>query len=103
MSEKQNVMAWGSHIEGAVQLTKLRGKKQLRTKTGLALFLAVRSQMVSFASGPPVALLTTLAHPLHVSIKSAPDQHGLVDFRQLNERAWQFRHEALPTCSRTKG
>jgi hypothetical protein len=46
-SERSNVMAWGSHIDGAVQLVKMRGKKQLRTKTGHALFVAVRTQMVS--------------------------------------------------------
>jgi hypothetical protein len=45
-SERSNVMAWGSHVDGAVQLVKLRGKKQLRTKTGHAIFLSVRTQMV---------------------------------------------------------
>ena len=45
-SERSNVMAWGSHIDGAVQLVKMRGKKQLRTKTGHALFVTVRTQMV---------------------------------------------------------
>ena len=45
-SEKSNVLAWGSHIDGAVQLIKMRGKKQLRTKTGHALFVSVRTQMV---------------------------------------------------------
>lgn len=39
-------MAWYSHVEGAVQLVKMRGKKQLRTKTGYSLFIAVRQQMV---------------------------------------------------------
>ena len=46
-SEKTNVMAWGSHIDGAVQLVKMRGKKQLRTKVGHQLFQTVRTQMVS--------------------------------------------------------
>ncbi|KAG9242793.1 hypothetical protein BJ878DRAFT_400793, partial [Calycina marina] len=45
-SEKTNMLAWGSHIDGAAQLTKIRGKKQLRTKTGLALFVTVRDQML---------------------------------------------------------
>jgi hypothetical protein len=48
--EKQNITAWGSHIDGAVQLVKMRGKKQLRTKVGLALFQTVRGQMVSHPS-----------------------------------------------------
>lgn len=40
-------MSWGSHIEGAVHLVKARGQKQLRSKVGLQLFVAVRTQMVS--------------------------------------------------------
>jgi len=40
------MLAWGSHIEGAIQLVKQRGRKQLRTKNGLMLFVAVRTQMV---------------------------------------------------------
>ncbi|RDA82853.1 hypothetical protein CP532_0951 [Ophiocordyceps camponoti-leonardi (nom. inval.)] len=40
------MLAWGSHIEGAVQLAKARGRKQLRTKVGLAMFIAVRTQMI---------------------------------------------------------
>jgi len=48
-SEKSASLAWYSHIEGAVQLVKLRGKKQLRTKIGHSLFASVRTQMVSQA------------------------------------------------------
>ncbi|KJZ72389.1 hypothetical protein HIM_08192 [Hirsutella minnesotensis 3608] len=40
------MLAWGSHIEGAIQLAKARGRKQLRTKVGLAMFIAVRTQMI---------------------------------------------------------
>lgn len=47
------LFAWGSHTEGAVQLVKSRGREQLRTKTGLLLFIAVRTQMVSEPE-PPV-------------------------------------------------
>ncbi|CAJ2508574.1 Uu.00g136000.m01.CDS01 [Anthostomella pinea] len=39
------MLNWGSHTEGAIQLVKARGRKQLRTKTGLQLFIAVRTQM----------------------------------------------------------
>lgn len=53
MSRVQSITAkqigmlnWGSHTEGAIQLVKARGKKQLKSKTGLALFIAVRTQMV---------------------------------------------------------
>jgi hypothetical protein len=47
ISAKQlGMLAWGSHIEGAIHLVKARGRKQLRTKIGLLLFIAVRTQMV---------------------------------------------------------
>lgn len=38
--------AWGSHVSGAVELVRARGRGQLKTKTGLSLFIAVRTQMV---------------------------------------------------------
>lgn len=48
ISAKQlGMLAWGSHIEGAIQLVKARGKQQTKTTTGLLLFIAVRTQMVS--------------------------------------------------------
>ncbi|KAI1207417.1 uncharacterized protein F4807DRAFT_177265 [Annulohypoxylon truncatum] len=47
------MLNWGSHTEGAIQLVKARGKKQLKTKVGLTLFIAVRTQMIihSLTSG----------------------------------------------------
>ncbi|KAL7620036.1 hypothetical protein AAE478_010585 [Parahypoxylon ruwenzoriense] len=47
------MLNWGSHTEGAIQLVKARGKKQLKTKIGLQLFVAVRTQMIihSLTSG----------------------------------------------------
>lgn len=45
-AKQLGMSAWGSHIEGAIQLVKQRGRKQLRTRTGLLLFIAVRTQMV---------------------------------------------------------
>ncbi|KAI0409370.1 hypothetical protein F4802DRAFT_593646 [Xylaria palmicola] len=36
---------WGSHVDGAVQLVKSRGKKQIRSKVGMQLFIAVRTLM----------------------------------------------------------
>ncbi|KAK0724767.1 hypothetical protein B0H67DRAFT_598256 [Lasiosphaeris hirsuta] len=38
--------AWGSHVEGAIQLVRARGRKQLKTKIGLQLFIAVRTQLI---------------------------------------------------------
>jgi hypothetical protein len=37
---------WVSHIDGAVALVKTRGKAQLNTDIGRALFDAIRSHMV---------------------------------------------------------
>ncbi|KAI1826327.1 hypothetical protein F4861DRAFT_102286 [Xylaria intraflava] len=49
ISAKQiNASSWGSHIKGAVQLVKARGKKQVKTRTGLQLFVAVRSLMTVY-------------------------------------------------------
>ncbi|KAM0811967.1 putative Zn(2)-C6 fungal-type domain-containing protein [Seiridium cardinale] len=45
-AKQLGMSAWGSHIEGAIQLVKQRGRKQLRTRTGLLLFIAVRTQMI---------------------------------------------------------
>ena len=46
-AKKLGSLAWGSHIEGAIQLVKARGRSQLRTKMGMQLFIAVRTQLVS--------------------------------------------------------
>lgn len=46
-NHQMGMLAWGSHTEGAIQLVKARGKKQVKTRTGLGLFIAVRTQMVS--------------------------------------------------------
>ncbi|OAQ59455.1 negative acting factor [Pochonia chlamydosporia 170] len=42
-------MAWGLHVDGAVQLVKERGPEQLRSKSGLDLFIAARTQMIIHA------------------------------------------------------
>lgn len=59
-AKKLGEFAWGSHVEGAIQLVKARGKKQLQTQTGLQLFIAVRTQQVRQAekkqTGHPIGL-----------------------------------------------
>lgn len=45
-ARQMGMLAWGSHIEGAIQLVKARGRDILRTQTGRWLFIAVRTQMV---------------------------------------------------------
>ena len=51
-AKQLGMLAWGSHIEGAIQLVKSRGRKQLRTKMGLSLFIAVRTQLVGSFYNP---------------------------------------------------
>ncbi|KAK4099939.1 hypothetical protein N658DRAFT_474304 [Parathielavia hyrcaniae] len=45
-AKQMGTLAWGSHIEGAIQLVKARGRSQLRTKLGVQLFVAVRTQLI---------------------------------------------------------
>lgn len=45
-AKQLGMSAWGSHIQGAMQLVKQRGRKQLGSHVGLLLFIAVRTQMV---------------------------------------------------------
>lgn len=46
VGEKAGIAAWGSHIDGAIQLVKARGRAQMQTPIGRDLFLTVRAQMV---------------------------------------------------------
>ncbi|KAK2612496.1 hypothetical protein QQS21_001434 [Conoideocrella luteorostrata] len=48
-------MAWGSHIDGAIQLIKSRNGEQVHTQAGLDLFIAARTQMVihTLSTGKP--------------------------------------------------
>lgn len=55
-------LAWGSHIEGALELVRRRGRKQLRSKLGLLLFVAVRTQMVRMISAPSPSPCVHLIH-----------------------------------------
>ena len=45
------MLAWRSHIEGAVQIVKIRGRSQLcKTRTGALLFNGVRHHLVSISA-----------------------------------------------------
>jgi hypothetical protein len=66
--------AWGSHIDGAVMLVKLRGKKQLRTRVGSALFVAVRNLMVRLPIFP-VQLHSNTSSPL-IACRQAKGRTG---------------------------
>ncbi|SPO01336.1 related to negative acting factor [Cephalotrichum gorgonifer] len=66
---------WVKHVEGAIRLAEARGRDQLRTKRGLLLFIAVRTQMVlptpssllpeSPTWAPSMRLLTDLTQIVH--------------------------------------
>ncbi|KAF5022761.1 hypothetical protein F66182_5176 [Fusarium sp. NRRL 66182] len=57
-AKQLGMLAWGSHIEGAIQLVKNRAKNGLRTKVDLALFVATRTQMIihTLTTGSPPAM-----------------------------------------------
>ncbi|KAK3490143.1 uncharacterized protein B0T23DRAFT_318108 [Neurospora hispaniola] len=57
--KESRMLAWRSHVDGAIQIVKLRGREQMRsTKTGTLLFQAVRHQVLGRAltSGTPPPL-----------------------------------------------
>lgn len=60
MGERAGVAAWGSHIQGAIQLVKARGPGQLSTYTGRHLFNAVRAQMVRILGLHVLFIIKTL-------------------------------------------
>ena len=45
--KESRMLAWRSHIDGAVNIVKTRGREMCKTKTGALLFGAVRHQIVS--------------------------------------------------------
>ncbi|CZR57607.1 related to negative acting factor [Phialocephala subalpina] len=99
-SERSNAMAWYSHIDGAVQLVKMRGKKQLRTKVGNSLFVCVRAQMTTTCLSGSKAPLLGVDWWLG---DQKPDDAGSFVTR-LNLRIAELRYEinaALSTFPRT--
>ncbi|KAK0741925.1 hypothetical protein B0T21DRAFT_360364 [Apiosordaria backusii] len=56
-NQESRMLAWRSHIDGAVNIIKCRGRDDIcRTKIGVLLFAAVRHQLVSrtLSSGMPI-------------------------------------------------
>jgi hypothetical protein len=48
------MLAWRSHIDGAVHIIKTRGREEMcRTRMGTLLFTAVRHHLVSAVHSPP--------------------------------------------------
>lgn len=53
-------LSWGSHIEGAMQIVKARGKKQLQSDVGKLLFISVRAMVVCHHCGSRGGMTTSL-------------------------------------------
>ncbi|KAK3322101.1 hypothetical protein B0H66DRAFT_474976 [Apodospora peruviana] len=85
-------MNWGSHIEGAIQIVKARGRKQLRTKVGLQLFIAVRTQCIIHAltSGKAPAM----GADWWLGEDAVHDQHAAA-CQRLNLKASELRAEVM--------
>ncbi|EKJ73984.1 hypothetical protein NXS19_010267 [Fusarium pseudograminearum] len=101
ISAKQlGMLAWGSHIEGAINLVKSRDKRQIKTKTGLALFVATRTQMI-------IHTLTTGTAPamgVEWWITDSVNNHFGAECQRLNIRTAELRAESnrlMATLSRS--
>ncbi|UNI24243.1 hypothetical protein JDV02_010006 [Purpureocillium takamizusanense] len=83
------MMAWSSHIEGAVQLVKARGPAQLSTKTGMDLFVAVRTQMIihSLSTGKGPSL------DVNWWVDDNPNSEYGVQFLRLSSRTSELKNE----------
>ncbi|OAA45018.1 Zn(2)-C6 fungal-type DNA-binding domain protein [Metarhizium rileyi] len=94
------MLAWSSHIEGAVQLVKSRGQEQLQSKIGLDLFMAVRTQMIihALSTGKPPTLDVDwwVADPI--------SNEYSMQFQQLSTRVGELKSEVnalLATVTRS--
>ncbi|QUC18800.1 uncharacterized protein UV8b_03041 [Ustilaginoidea virens] len=99
-AKTMGMLAWGSHIEGAIQLAKARGRQQLRTKVGLNMFIAVRTQMIIHS------LSTSKAPTMDTSwwIEDAVRDRHATECQRLCIKVGELRSEAnrlLTTVSRT--
>ncbi|KAK4159656.1 hypothetical protein QBC43DRAFT_124266 [Cladorrhinum sp. PSN259] len=95
-AKQPNGCAWGSHIEGAIQIVKARGRKQLKTKTGLQLFIAVRTQLIIqtlTSSSPPPMGVDWWTPP------SATYDPTAAACQRLNLLTAQLRYEIVATMS----
>lgn len=45
-AQEAGAFAWGTHIGAAIQIAGARGRRQLRTKIGLQIFISVRTQCI---------------------------------------------------------
>ncbi|RDA89397.1 hypothetical protein CP532_6148 [Ophiocordyceps camponoti-leonardi (nom. inval.)] len=100
ITSRKGMYAWSSHIEGAIELVKARGPDQLKTKTGLDLFIAVRVQMIihslSTGKAPNINIEWWVDDPVSLGVSS--------DFQKFSSRTALLKNEVnnlLATLTRT--
>jgi hypothetical protein len=71
MSTGDTIAAWGHHVDGAVALTKMRGKEQFKDPMSHAVFRAVRTMMVSITES---YLLACAKFPRSLAAFSDPNR-----------------------------
>ena len=95
-AKQLGLFAWGSHIEGAIEIVKRRSKEQRRTRTGFGLFIAVRTQMIihSLATGKPPGM------GLDWWFEDAVNDTLAAHCQRLSIRAAELRAEAVTSMER---
>ncbi|KLU84583.1 hypothetical protein MAPG_03623 [Magnaporthiopsis poae ATCC 64411] len=99
-AKQMGMFAWGSHIEGAVQIVKARGRNQLRSKLGLLLFIAVRTQMIIHTLTTGKAPIYGIEWWMSDAVKSA----AAASCQSINIKAGELRAEVtklMTTLART--
>ncbi|KAH7325109.1 hypothetical protein B0I35DRAFT_175767 [Stachybotrys elegans] len=88
-ASQMGTLSWGSHIEGAIEIAKARGQKQMRTKLGRQLFIAVRGQVIihTISTGKAPAMGADWW-----SIDSVSNSHAAT-CQKLNLRTGELRAE----------
>ncbi|PFH62509.1 hypothetical protein XA68_13248 [Ophiocordyceps unilateralis] len=89
ITSRKGMYAWSSHIEGAIELVNARGPDQLKTKTGMDLFIAVRVQMIihslSTGKAPNLDINWWVDDPVSLDVSS--------DFQKFSSRTALLKNE----------
>jgi hypothetical protein len=67
-------MAYNEHLKGAVVLTGLRGREQLKSDVGLSLYHRMRGMIVSSSDSIPSCQYISAHHPHPIPSHTAPSQ-----------------------------
>lgn len=90
MSTDDTITAWGNHVDGAVALTKLRGREQFEDPMSHDVFRAVRTMMVHITLAP--TRFVSLINIDHI-LCSAFQTYRLLPRRQRLARILPFRRK----------